>query len=204
MLTNKSNEKRDMNIINLKIKDGSFICTGRQTNNRFNSISGAVTGILLKDHDDKDGERFKLWHLRMLDKEANEKYDISFAFKSQAFKTVLLSLVSAEGQSHINDVELRAYKAHQASYTNAAVYADGERVHWAECLLPAPKYHKVDDEYTKSNDEEMETIMHLVDVVNKVAKSGRTESLSRPASHSGDSDAFRKALSSSSYRGSQR
>ena len=204
MLTNKSNEKRDMNIINLKMKDGGFICTGRQTDNRFNSISGSVTGILLKDHDDKDGEHFKLWHLRMLDREADEKYDISFAFKSPAFKNVLLSLASAEGQSHMNNIELRSYKAHRASFTNAAVYADGERVHWAECILPAPTYHKVDDEFSKFEDEEMAAIMHLVEMVNRVAKSGRTESSSRPVSHSGDAAAFRKALSPSSYGASQR
>ena len=153
----------------LHVSDGQIIAKMGVDQISFDTVSGTITNIELKQHT-FENKRFTNWHINIVDNRTGEAYDMSFSRTSGVFRTIVRCLASDEGLSHLNDIEIYVYKSRYGNYTNAIVIGHGKKLNWISESVPPVMYRKVDGttvpDYTLRN----EWVEKLVERINEAAK----------------------------------
>ena len=168
MLQLKHSEKRNRTYV--RVSEGSLIVKEGIDRVCFDSISGAVLGVELRDHN-VDGKKFKCWHLLMADTSTGQEYDVSFGRGSGTFHNILRCLASERGLAGLSDITIDVYKAGRGNFTNAVVYAGKEKLSWIPGQLPPVVYVAVGERNIPDDTMRTEWLLHLAEMVNGCASS---------------------------------
>lgn len=158
------NESGKSRRIFLRISGGAIISKKNGETTSFEAISGALKGIELKEHE-FDNKKFRNWHILLSDAESGEEYDLSVSRDSGVFKSIVRSLVTEQGLGNLNDVKIEVYTS-RTGFTNAAVSAGGQRLHWTDEPMPAVRVVMVGDNEVPDTTSQMNWIQTLVDRIN--------------------------------------
>jgi len=178
MLYSKEMTKK-MSTTFLRVKNSMFVAKEGDSETEFDSISGTVTGIQLKEHE-HDGEKFRAWHLLMEDRNIKAAYDITFGENSGVFRSIVRALSSDEGLTHLRDIEITVFKSQYGNFTNAIVCSGSKRLSWRPGEMPAASYVRDGDKFVADYTQRLAFVTSLVDLINYAAASddsyGRCES----------------------------
>lgn len=166
------NQKGERNVAYLRISQGAIISKKDGVETSFSAISGAVEGIVLKEHD-FENKKFKNWHIMISDAASNEQYDLAVSRSAGAFRSIVRSLVTQQGLDNLDDVTIEVYTS-KSGYTNASVSAGGQRLHWSDEQMPPIRYVKVGENEVADDTAQMNWIQTLVDRINARIASGET------------------------------
>ena len=158
------NQKGERSVAYLRISQGAIISKKDGAVTSFSAISGAVRGIVLKEHE-FENKKFRNWHITISDVASNEVYDLAVSRGSGAFKSIVRSLVTQQGLDNLDDVTIEVYTS-KNGYTNASVSAGGQRLSWSDEQMPAISYVKVGDCQVADDSAQMNWIQTLVDRIN--------------------------------------
>lgn len=109
----------------LRISKGSIISRKDGVETSFSAISGALTGIELREHE-FENKKFRNWHIMISDAASGEVYDLSVGRSAGVFKSIVRSLVTEQGLAGLDDITIDVYTS-KSGYTNASVSANGQR-----------------------------------------------------------------------------
>lgn len=101
----------------------------------------------------------------MSDTGSGEEYDLSVSRDSGVFKSIVRSLVTEQGLGNLDDVKIEVYTS-RTGFTNAAVSAGGQRLHWTDEPMPAVRVVMVGDNEVPDTTSQMNWIQTLVDRIN--------------------------------------
>lgn len=153
----------------LRVANGQIIAKMGVDKISFDTVSGAITNIELKQHT-FENKRFFNWHVNMVDTRTGEAYDMSFGRTSGVFRTIVRCLASDEGLSSLNDIEIHVYKPRYGNFTNAVVNGHGKKLNWIPESVPPVLYRKLDGttvpDYSLRND----WVDEMVERINEAAK----------------------------------
>lgn len=155
----------------VRVSNGSLLVKNGAEINTFNSVSGAISGIELKEHS-FDGKKFENWHLMMTDAAEGETYDLSFGKQSSAFRDIVRCLASDEGLMALDKITIDVYKASKGSYTNATVSSEGKRLSWIPEQIPPVRYVSVGQRQIPDDSERIAWIEDLVARINQAVQPG--------------------------------
>ena len=155
----------------VRVSNGSLLVKNGTETNIFNYVSGAVSGIALKEHC-FDGKKFENWHLLITDEAEGESYDLSFGKQSSAFRDIVRSLASDEGLKVLGNITIDVYKASKGSYTNATVSSEGRRIPWIPERIPPVRYVSVGQRQVPDDTERIAWIEGLVGRINNAVQAG--------------------------------
>lgn len=156
----------------LHISNGSFVLS-EDEKTRFNSITGAVSGIKLKTHKRSDGGEFDLWHLIVTDEKACEINDISFSRTSNVLSSIVRCLASDSGLQSLENVQICVSTApFNSKFTNAIVRTNGHSLSWIPGDMP-PMFYKTKGKKLEQDDSlRFEWLSNLIDLINRKIASG--------------------------------
>lgn len=158
------NETGKARKIFLRISNGAIISKKNGEVTSFEAISGSLKGIELKEHE-FENKKFRNWHILLADQGTGEEYDISVSRDSGVFKSIVRSLVTEQGLGNLDDIKIEAYTS-RTGFTNAAVSAGGQKLHWTDEPMPPVRYVTVGDNEVADNSAQMNWIQTLVDRIN--------------------------------------
>lgn len=154
----------------LRISKGSIISRKDGVETSFSAISGALTGIELREHE-FENKKFRNWHIMISDAASGEVYDLSVGRSAGVFKSIVRSLVTEQGLAGLDDITIDVYTS-KSGYTNASVSANGQRLHWVDEQMPAIQYVTVGGNEVPDDTAQMNWIQTLVDRINARLRSG--------------------------------
>lgn len=126
----------------LRVANGNIIAKEGKDEIEFDTVTGMVTDIKLKDHR-IGNKKFSNWHISMVDARLKNAYDLSFGRNSSVFRTIVRCLASDEGLASLNDIEIYVYRARYGNFTNAIVMGRGKKLSWIPEGVPPVMYCQI-------------------------------------------------------------
>jgi len=145
--------------IYLNIKDGAVVRRTENGEQRFAYVTGAVENIYTRDREFR-GETVKYWYINLRDP-SGELYSIGFSFRSNVFKSIVMSLASA---GSLNDIKIAPYVKN--NYEKVIVYEGDKKLDWFTKELPPIETVAVDGREIKNDFKRMGFISSVVDKIN--------------------------------------
>lgn len=156
----------------LHVSNGSFVLS-EDEKIRFNSITGAISGIKLKTHKRSNGGEFDLWHLTVIDEPSGEINDISFSRTSNVLSSIVRSLASDSGLQSLENVQICVSTApNNSKFTNAKVRTNGHGLSWIPGDMPPMLYKRDGKSHVQDDSLRFEWLSNLIDLINRKIASG--------------------------------
>lgn len=156
----------------LHVSKGCFVMS-TNPEMKFSTITGSVSGIELKTHKRKNGEKFDLWHMTISDDNTGEIYDISFNRTSNELSSIVRSLASDGGLQNLDNVQISVAPApNNSGFTNAKVRANGHGLSWIPGDMPPMLYKRDGKTHVQDDSLRFEWLSSLIDLINRKIASG--------------------------------
>ena len=147
--------------IYLNVKDGHLVRRTEDGELRYTFVSGAIENIYTKQRTFR-GEAVTYWYIDMRDPDG-ELYCLGFSYRSNVFKSIVLSLASA---TNLNDIKIEPYLKN--GFEKVVVYEGDKRLDWAVKSLPAVEVVTVGGQQVKDDSKRMELVTELVEKIGKL------------------------------------
>lgn len=147
--------------IYLNVKDGHLVRRTEDGELRYTFVSGAIENIYTKQRVFR-GETVTYWYIDMRDPDG-ELYCLGFSYRSNVFKSIILSLATA---TNLNDIKIEPYLKN--GFEKVVVYEGSKRLDWAVKSLPAVEVVTVGGQQVKDDSKRMELITELVEKIGKL------------------------------------
>lgn len=139
----------------LNIKEGAIVKRTDDGEQRYSYVEGAVEDIYTRKRTFRN-EEVVYWYIDLRD-ETGELYSLGFSFRSNVFKSVVMSLATA---TNLDKVRIEPYTKN--GYDKVVVYADGKKLDWIKKPLPPLDEVTVGGRTVKDDSKRMCFITDLV------------------------------------------
>ena len=153
----------------LTISHGKVVKGTGWSKQYFSYVDGTIQAIYTKQSHFDNGV-VERWFIDMRDGE--ELYSLCLPYSSGIFKSIILSLASAEDLNTETPVRIAPYVG-KNGYTKVVVYADGIKLDWAVKQLPPRETVTVGGKTLQDDTKQMELISSLCGkIVERLNKNG--------------------------------
>lgn len=145
----------------LNIKGGAIVKKTSDGEQRYSFVEGSVEDIYTRQRTFRN-EEVTYWYIDLRD-ETGELYSLGFSFRSNVFKSVIMSLATA---TSLDKVRIEPYTKN--GYDKVVVYADGKKLDWIDRQLPPLEDVNVGGRLIKDDGRRMAFIADLVREIGKL------------------------------------
>lgn len=145
----------------LNIKGGAIVKRTNDGEQRYSFVEGSVEDIYTRQRTFRN-EEVTYWYIDLRD-ETGELYSLGFSFRSNVFKSVIMSLATA---TSLDKVRIEPYTKN--GYDKVVVYADGKKLDWIDRQLPPLEDVNVGGRLIKDDGRRMAFIADLVREIGKL------------------------------------
>ena len=150
-------QQREQKIF-LNIKQGAIVKKTPTGEEKYSFVEGSVENIFRWQRTFR-GEAVEYWYIELRD-EGGDLYSLGFSYRSNLFKSLILSLASAQDLSRI---KIKPYTAN--GYDKVVVYESDKKLDWACSSLPPVEIVSVGGQQVKDDSKRMGLIVSLVDQI---------------------------------------
>lgn len=140
----------------LYIKDGAIVKNTPKGEEHYSYLEGRLLAIEQKGRQIK-GQTLMYWYIDLKDEEG-KVYSISFPFRSNVFKSIILSLASATDFSRIT---IKTYNMN--GYDKAICYQGDQKLDWVVRKLPPVEDVEIGGRIIKDDSERLALVGRLVE-----------------------------------------
>lgn len=134
----------------------------------FKNVEGKLQDIYIKERS-FNGKNTPFWYIDIRD--GRDLYSVSLPYVSGTFKSIILSLASAQSLNQESTILIEPYE--KGNYTKVVVYCDGEKLDWIVKELPPLKEVVVGGKSYSDDSERMSFIKELASQVKERVGKGR-------------------------------
>lgn len=144
----------------LNIREGKVVRRTKEGEEYYSYVEGRLESIYSHTRSFR-GEEVEYWYIDLSDEESGELYSIGFPYSSNVFKSIVLSLASAQEYSKI---KIMPYEA--GGKTKIVAYAGGEKLNWISKDMPPLEEIQTGGRTIKDDTKRMRYIGSLVGDIN--------------------------------------